>query len=61
MLKTKVDDNITWYKIVLISGSNCLLPYYDRDIWYDKILIENDNSFYFKMIFSSIGKVKKNN
>lgn len=58
-LKTKAAENGTWYEIVLISDSEKTLPYYDRKIWYDKILITNDNEVYLKLIFSSKGKIKK--
>ncbi len=58
-LATKAEENGTWYEIVLKSNDGSPLAYYDRKVWYDKVLIENNNTTYLKLIFSSGEKVKK--
>lgn len=48
-----------WYEIVLISNTKEELAYYNSPAYYDKILVDNEQKAYLKLIYSSGEMIEK--
>ncbi|GGF70705.1 hypothetical protein [Wenyingzhuangia marina] len=55
---TKLKDGNTWYQIILMSGSDKKLAYYDHSAYYDWVTADKTTS-YLQLVFSSDAPVQK--
>jgi len=56
---TKMVNGNTYYRIILSSGSDKTLAYYDRPTYDDWIIVNPNKEVFLKLIFSSDEPIKK--